>query len=362
MDILWLAPHLNHYKARFLNRWAATNEVKLTVLCGHSERDLGHVELKHRWIFNIIRVKVRKARFAFSIEIFQKLWVNVGFSDWVMLPAEKKNIPLLLYLVVLRSVRRDFRIFSYNHSLTTSNKRGLALFDVIVTKIFYILLDRVIFYTEESFHYAVDNGLIRPGKAFWANNTLDSIEISKYSSVQPPNADRPTILFIGRLIRTKKIDVLFDAFEKIKERLPSAILEVVGDGPSRKIIETRAEMIGEVVWHGSIVDEQTLMPIMERAWMVFVPGHSGLSVNHALFYGRPYVTLKGIKHAPEISYIKNGVNGFLLEPDLEIVIECLYKILTDYNRVLSLCAAAKESSKNITVEHWIDQVNTALLK
>ena len=40
--------------------------------------------------------------------------------------------------------------------------------------------------------------------------------------------------------------------------------------------------------------------------LVFVIGHSGLSINHSFCYGRPYATIKSNSQPPEIDYIENG--------------------------------------------------------
>ena len=52
---------------------------------------------------------------------------------------------------------------------------------------------------------------------------------------------------------------------------------------------------------------------MKKASLVFVPGLSGLSINHAFAYGRPYATFSAERHGPEINYLINGVNGFIIK-------------------------------------------------
>jgi len=47
-----------------------------------------------------------------------------------------------------------------------------------------------------------------------------------------------------------------------------------------------------------------------------IPGHVGLSVNQAFYFGLPVVTEEG-KHPPEIAYLKPNRNGFIVpENDL----------------------------------------------
>ena len=47
-----------------------------------------------------------------------------------------------------------------------------------------------------------------------------------------------------------------------------------------------------------------------------IPGHVGLGLNQAFYFGLPVVTEEG-KHPPEIAYLKPGRNGFMVpENDL----------------------------------------------
>jgi glycosyltransferase involved in cell wall biosynthesis len=49
-------------------------------------------------------------------------------------------------------------------------------------------------------------------------------------------ADGPTVIFIGRLIHVKGVDVLVKAFAEVKRQLPAAQLLIVGDGPEENAL------------------------------------------------------------------------------------------------------------------------------
>ena len=55
-----------------------------------------------------------------------------------------------------------------------------------------------------------------------------------------PKADRPTIVFVGRLRRYKGVDWLIRSLPAVLERLPETRLIVVGDGPHRRALESQA--------------------------------------------------------------------------------------------------------------------------
>ena len=59
-----------------------------------------------------------------------------------------------------------------------------------------------------------------------------------------------------------------------------------------------------------------------KASDVFVmPGHVGLAANQAFYWGLPLITEEG-HHPPEIQYLKDGANGFIVpENDLSAFTE-----------------------------------------
>jgi glycosyltransferase involved in cell wall biosynthesis len=52
--------------------------------------------------------------------------------------------------------------------------------------------------------------------------------------------DAPVVLYVGRLASEKNIDLVLEAFEAMREAKPNAKLVLVGDGPMRATLETRA--------------------------------------------------------------------------------------------------------------------------
>jgi hypothetical protein len=94
---------------------------------------------------------------------------------------------------------------------------------------------------------------------------------------------------------------------------------------------------------------------------VFIPGHSGLSINHAFAYGRPYVTLQGPSHAPELEYIDQGVNGFVLDGDFDSNIETINNLLLNRTILETFCDNAKSKGEYLSVEKWVNQLKLSLI-
>lgn len=359
--VLWIAPNLSHYKARFLNRLAARPNVELTVLTGAELRSQGHRHVKQDEVFSRVDVDAAKPWFGSSPSAFvsaTRLILNGSF-DWVLVPAEKKNIPLFAYLYLLKLVCR-FRLITYCHAAVRSSGDITRVGDVLVTKFLFSLCDRVIFYTEASCDWAVRKGLLPSIKATYANNTLDTTEIWRNYSFEITPLDAQCLLFIGRLVREKKLEKLFEYYSELKKSLPKLRFIVVGDGPEAQVVQSAARRDSSIEWHGAIVEEEKVAGLMRQANLVFVTGRSGLSIVHAFAYGKPYSTLRGY-HGPEIVYLRHGENGLLLSGTAASDCQAIRDLLTQPQLYADMCSSAYSTAKGLSVEQWLEQVTSALL-
>lgn len=359
--ILWLSPNLNHYKSRFLNHLAVDASIDLCVFSGAGRTKMGDQELKGDWSFTQIYVDVPKKAFGNSKLVKHKLKSIFNEFDWVMIPAEKKNLALFFYVMKLRRQNKNVRLFSYNHPVLKSGNGKITLLDKLLTKFYYRKLDRVVFYTEHSCEWALKNKFIVKDKAYWANNTVDNTEIKKYYTYQLPPENTPSIVFIGRLISSKRIPDLIHYYSELKKHIPNLVLDIIGDGPENNLIKSALKSDANINWHGTLIDEAAIAPLMKKASLVFIPGHSGLSVNHSFSYGRPYVTLQGPSHAPELDYLDEGENGYVLGNDFESNINTIKDLLTNRTVLERFCTNAKQKGDYLSVQKWVEQMKQSLI-
>jgi len=322
---------------------------------------MGDKELELDWDFEHTKLDIPKSKFGTSKQVMQFIKKEAKNFDWIMVPAEKKNLPLFVYLTKLSSVSSKTKLFSYNHPVLKTKNKNLKVLDLWLSKFFFKNLDRVVFYTKESMELAINENLIDFKKSYWVNNTIDTIEVSKFYNFVEPSKEVNNILFIGRLIESKKIPELLKYYNKLKIDITDLKLEIIGDGPMNAVVKKAVENDNDIIWHKSLVDEEKIAPIMSRSCLVFVPGHSGLSINHAYVYGRPYVTLESDKHGPEISYLIDGVNGYILGEDFDANCQKLTALLTNREMLKSFCQNANAKGKELSVEKWVAQMKNNLL-
>ena len=365
--VLWLSPNFNHYKARFLNLLSKEAEIELSILRGTGRHGYGDKEIDQSWNFKLREVSVSKKNYGFSLKVAKTIKEIFSDFQWVLISAEKKNFPLFIFILWLRFKTKrngkEVKIISYCHPLIKSGNGKVTKLDILLSKIYFKNLDRVIFYTEQSHNWAIKQNYITKEKAYWANNTIDTNEVSKHNDYIYPERDPITILFIGRLIASKRIPLLLEYYRRLKLEMSEANLrlEIIGDGPLLNVIKDAAHIDSSIISHGSVVDESKIAPIMCRSSLVFIPGHSGLSINHAFAYGRPYVTLDGPSQPPELDYIINAVNGYFLEGSFEENLDTLVKLFTDKEKLQLFCDNAKKRGEFLSVENWVKQIKYALL-
>lgn len=352
---------MNHYKARFLSRLAQGRELDITVPAGAEMREKGHKRHREEEAFTRIDLNAAKENFHLTPAVYFTLFQLVSRQkyDVVLMPLEKKHIPLIMFLFVLKLFFR-YKLVSYNHPSTRGSSLGPSM-DRFITKSLFALYDRVIFYTREGMDLAVDSKFLPLGKAFFANNTLDTEGIWKHYEFEINRSAAKVILFIGRLIANKRLDLLFKYFEQLKKSLPGVRLNIIGDGPEAPKVKLAVENDDSITWQGAVVDEVEIARHMRAAHLVFVPGWSGLSIVHALCYGKPYVTIAG-PHPPEIDYLRDGENGLILRGD--IIEDCarITELLTDQDNYDKMCRAAFDKAKELSVEEWCSKMINALVK
>jgi len=63
---------------------------------------------------------------------------------------------------------------------------------------------------------------------------------------------------------------------------------------------------------GSIFNDEILNKWFSVSQLFIMPGYVGLAIIHAFCYSLPILTEKLSYHSPEIQYLKDGINGYLL--------------------------------------------------
>lgn len=126
--------------------------------------------------------------------------------------------------------------------------------------------------------------------------------------------DEFIILFSGRIEKRKKLEILINFINKKSDS--NIKLLVVGPAKDKNIL-SQLNNNDKIIYLGPIYDTKKMSEIFFISDVFSIPGHIGLGLVEALYWGLPILTLD-VKHAPEIYYLNNNINGFLLKDETEL--------------------------------------------
>ncbi|HEV2811645.1 MAG TPA: glycosyltransferase [Solirubrobacteraceae bacterium] len=171
-------------------------------------------------------------------------------------------------------------------------------------------------------------------------------------------AERPTLLYLGRLKQYKRLEVLLDVLEAV----PEAHLEVAGEGSHRDVFEQEIDQRGlrdRVTLHG-LVEEDAKAELYGRAWVTLTASSAEgwcLTVMEAAACGTPSAALEvgGLAES-----IVDGQTGVLAETPEELA-GAVRDLVRDPARRDRLGDAAEARARGFTWDRTA-QENLAVLE
>ena len=158
-------------------------------------------------------------------------------------------------------------------------------------------------------------------------------------------------VYTGGLYELKRIDFLLQSACRIRELLPDFELIIIGDGPERPKVSRAAEVHS---WIHDVGPKNDLekVPYWLLSKLLLMPGGVGLVILDSFALGVPMVTTDTHLHGPEIDYLKQNVNGYLVPcgDSVEMYAGEVAELLGDSSRLANLAAGAMAAADTYTVE------------
>ncbi|GBD96427.1 MAG TPA: glycosyltransferase family 1 protein [Nitrospirae bacterium] len=152
--------------------------------------------------------------------------------------------------------------------------------------------------------------------------------------------DTPLVGTVSILRRKKGHHILIDAIPLILKKVPDAVFVFAGNGPQKQNILNKIKSLGlenKVFMLGLRNDVPAILKSIDLFVLPTFQEALGTSFLEAMAMGKPVV---GTNVGGVGEVIKNGLNGFLIEPDSpRAVAEAIIKLLED-----------KESAKKMGIE------------
>lgn len=162
--------------------------------------------------------------------------------------------------------------------------------------------------------------------------------------------DNQVLLYLGRLASEKRIDLLIEAFAKLKNGISNVSLIIAGDGPTSYVKELRhfAEQIPHIHFTGFIHGE-TKANLLASCDIFCSPSPYetfGRTIVEAMASGIPVVTVNSGAVAENVIH---GMNGYLAQPnDSEELANVIEQVLISHNT--EIIQQALEDAKRFSVE------------
>jgi glycosyltransferase involved in cell wall biosynthesis len=202
-----------------------------------------------------------------------------------------------------------------------------GIFGYMIEKISVSIPDEIISVS----NYTTDklrNNLKCRKKIYTIPNGSDFEKIQKII----PARKKSDVIFAGRLLSNKNVDVLIKSIQLIKERKPEIKCLIIGDGPEKKNLEILTQKLNlenNVIFLGFLENHDYVYAMIKASKVFVLPSSRegfGIVVVEANACGLPVITIDHKDNAAK-DLIEEGKNGFVCRLDKEKISEIIVRIL-----------------------------------
>lgn len=369
------------YRVKFFQLLNEKSDNQYVVFHGSPPSNTGHREFDG--VLNFPNITVNNLEFPFlgRTLIYQPILKTILFGsyDAVVLGLELKficNIPLFFLCKVLGKP-----VVWWGHGFEREEESSLKspfLSRILVTARakFANLADMFIVYTNKGAERLKQLGLPKEKLAVVMNTldmeeqcllqkklmNADPLEIRKKYNLKP---DSVVLLYVGRAYKEKRIEEVLHLVKRINsEEVCTSFVEavVVGSGPELDRLKEEGENIPGVHFLGEIYDQEVVAQLMRIATAMVVPGKVGLVVNHAFAHGLPTITRNSALHAPEVEYIKPGVNGLIIDGDFDEFLSKVVDYINSHDQQKKMSEAALMTRSTLTLDFMVQSFDNAVIR
>jgi glycosyltransferase involved in cell wall biosynthesis len=185
-----------------------------------------------------------------------------------------------------------------------------------------------------------------------------------FPALPPPRHETPSAAFVGRLIRSKGVDILMSAFERLEAQGSPLRLELYGpsdlnpDAIAPELLETWCKA-HNAHWPGRT---SNVREVWQHVDMFVLPARGGEGMPRAMLEAaacaRPLVVtdVPGCRH-----FVRHGVEGLVVPPnDVTALAEALHRLANDRELRERMGAAARRRLlEGFTEEHVKEVLRSA---
>ncbi|MEI8283829.1 MAG: glycosyltransferase family 4 protein [bacterium] len=204
---------------------------------------------------------------------------------------------------------------------------------------------------------SIDTRIIRSTRAMLDQESLDELKVSM-GIVSDHIA-----VYTGGLYPDKRVSFLLTACDLIRLQIPDFQLIVIGKGEAVHLVQEAALQTDWIHYLGAKSDEEKV-PFWAISKVFLMPGLVGLAILDSFALGVPMVTTAYPYHSPEIDYLKNGVNGIMVEDwkNPAAYARAVIDLFRDEPRRQKIIEAGKADAEIYTIENMAENFADGILK
>ena len=177
-------------------------------------------------------------------------------------------------------------------------------------------------------------------------NGVDFYKIEKVER----NSEDFDVIYVGRLISHKNIDVLLKTLYIVKKKIPDIKCGLIGDGPEKSKLISLSKKLGldnNAVFFGFVEGDEAVYSYMKASKIFVLPStREGFpnTILEANSCGLPAIIVRHEKNAG-VGVVKNGYNGFILNLSPEEMAEKIIYLLQNEDEMRRLREYAREFAR-----------------
>jgi glycosyltransferase involved in cell wall biosynthesis len=164
----------------------------------------------------------------------------------------------------------------------------------------------------------------------------------------------PVGIFVGSLYAEKRIDLLLESASRLRSQLPGFELVVVGAGPLQEAV-SRFSSTRPWVHHLGALHGEEKVRALAASDVLLNPGAVGLGVLDSFVCGIPMITLSAARHGPEFSYLKDGINGVVIDGGIDELVDATRSLLLSADRYSAMSSACLQSARSFSITNMAER-------
>lgn len=200
-----------------------------------------------------------------------------------------------------------------------------------------------------SLENAIDTDGFKIDLASWS---VEQIAEARSALGIPPDASIG--IFCGSLYPDKRLELLIESADWIKQRQPNLHVVVIGDGPSMPLMREAASTRPWIHLLGVKTGREKAL-YFRMGDVMLNPGLVGLHIVDAFCSGLVMITTRTARHSPEVAYLRDGENGVMADDTPEGYGRAVLDVIGSPEVLARMKAAALADSERYTLDNMVDR-------